>query len=65
MDEPEAARTKQLIWELVAPLFDRLDQLQHEVGELRARVQACEDAAKRASGPPAMLPPGPSDGSKR
>jgi hypothetical protein len=58
MDDSDAARTKQLIWELVSPLFDRLDALQHEMKELQRRVQACEAAVKSAPGSavPLMLP---------
>ena len=65
MDEPDAARTKQIVWELVSPLFDRLDQFQHDLRELRQRVQACEAELKRAPGAspaPAMLPPSREEG---
>lgn len=59
LDDSQEARTKQMIWELVSPLFDRLDQLQHDVRELRQRVQACEAGLKNASSgsmAPSMLP---------
>jgi hypothetical protein len=64
MDDVEVARTKQLVWELVSPLLDRMDQLKHEIGELRRRVEECE-AQMRAGGPaagsPKALPAHPGD----
>jgi hypothetical protein len=55
MDEPEALRTRQLVWELVAPLLDRIDALSHEVQELRRRVEEHEQRLPAA--PAAALPP--------
>ena len=59
MDDPESLRTRQVVWEFVSPLLDRLDQLKHDVGELRDRIKECEARLDRLGRQesPAALPP--------
>lgn len=65
MDERETLRLKQMIWEMVSPLMDRLDELKQEVGDLRHQVRTFETQLGRAPDPNTplgALPPGDGEG---